>query len=637
MIKNSTSVPQPVFLSDAAVEKAYNRAMGGVQLRSNALQGMISAGTKMGQQIAGAGIKYAAELEQNENEVAVAEYKKALSDKLFDYQERLLRGDDDLSTEEKLSAWCKSVKEDFASWHDEVVEQDSIREGAKRVGQNLKTAMTEDVERFVRKAFATKFRENRTRERDEALSSLQTQEAFATPDTFAEAKERALAKGATPEQVLAASIEGAALKIQSDIDMQVASLKQWGEQEFLLGRADAIATTIEQCIVPNVDLDGDGKINAQEAKLKSEAIKYANAAFSAGTESEQKDRRETRVYEFFAKERENLKTAIQKKHKWNVAEIDKDVLRRISELDTTKEGQDFVAAYFDGDVATAKKTMRERWDESKKQLENAWQSDYEKELKARNETQCTALAEALEMFLSGDSDAIDTLKKAGFAKKDGSLLRFDVLPDDTDVLPGASSSAGGRRPSAREFGRIIEACRTAYDGGSPEELAYVANMLFGSRMAFTNSDVRLISKVLQGAKNATPEQREYADRIYLILSGESPVNAQGRPVDSSTKRRKDKAAQAYGFSTIEAYDKHSKDAYFKELEKFYDFCNEFNNGMDQKGSTFRQAIEERFPKIEEAILSGATWDRRLDMLRSLNIALGAEFTHDRRINYKKEK
>ena len=34
MIKNSTSVPQPVFLSDAAVEKAYNRAMGGVQLRS---------------------------------------------------------------------------------------------------------------------------------------------------------------------------------------------------------------------------------------------------------------------------------------------------------------------------------------------------------------------------------------------------------------------------------------------------------------------------------------------------------------------------------------------------------------------------------------------------------------------------
>jgi len=143
--------------------------------------------------------------------------------------------------------------------------------------------------------------------------------------------------------------------------------------------------------------------------------------------------------------------------------------------------------------------------------------------------------------------------------------------------------------------------------------------------------------VLQGAKNATPEQREYADRIYLILSGESPVNAQGRPVDSSTKRRKDKAAQAYGFSTIEAYDKHSKDAYFKELEKFYDFCNEFNNGMDQKGSTFRQAIEERFPKIEEAILSGATWDRRLDMLRSLNIALGAEFTHDRRINYKKEK
>ncbi|MBQ8445125.1 MAG: hypothetical protein IJX22_01915, partial [Opitutales bacterium] len=223
-----------------------------------------------------------------------------------------------------------------------------------------------------------------------------------------------------------------------------------------------------------------------------------------------------------------------------------------------------------------------------------------------------------------NSEAAKVLSDAGIRRKDGSPFALTVLPDDTLIAPGTVSESGVKRAASSDVLRIVEACRNAYSGQSPEELAYAATQIFGTGVAFTNADVRLFQKVLNGAKNATPEQREYADKIYSVLARET----------DAVRTKKKTAKNSYGASSAEVYDRQMKEAYFKELEKFYDFCTEFNLGLAEKGSSFRAEIERRFTEIDRAITNGAAWDKRLSMLESMNVSLGLLPGRTKTVKYK---
>lgn len=594
MLKNSAGAYQPTYLSDAAVANAYSRIIGSHQMRTRATQGLLESAGKAGEAVAHGAMREIAEIERNEDRVGTLEYQKALTSKMIDMRTRILSGEVSLESEEALKAWCAGAKDSFADWHEEALKNDKISPAAQRKGSEWKAAMEADVEKFVFSVFSEKFRENRVREKDNALAAFETQEVYnAGPEAFDTAKELALEKGASLDEIEAAAIKGAFLNISAEMQRSIADLRKNGEEKFLLSRVDWLNEALA-FVDANADADKDGELSFAEAK-NAEVLKKSAQELSTVSASELKDMREKRINDRFAKQRDQLQKEIRDENEHSLNNLRKQVFENSNAL--TAEDP-FVQAYFNGDVEAARFAIAEQWKETEKQYRDTYEVQAKKEQAARNDLACKAYAEILDACLAGNPDRIAELKKV-LSIKDGVELEKIIIPDDTAILPGRAIRNGAKthRVETWELVRIAEAARNAYSEKSPEELAYVVSQLTSGEIALTQSDARLIQSILTGSARVSTAQKVYADKLYRKLNASTFV--------SSSKEE------------VAKKQENAMNAYMSALEKFYKFCLDTDLDLENEGSTFRAGIDSTMKELTEAIDKGHSWDRRLELLSSM--------------------
>ena len=603
MIKGNGGVPQPVYLSDAAVTAAYERVMGGLRARAAATQGLIESATNMGNALGRLMTRHGEKVMQNEDEVASATYRSDFSKFLFDMKEETLSGKDKegkpvaLDSEGALKKWCENARTRFEKWHEETMKKDAISPAGNRLGTKLKSAASEDMERFVFSTFSEHFRQNRVREKNTALSELEIPENYSSPESFAAAKRRAASLGATSEEVSAAAIKGRSMKIKSDIESLHQQWREKSAEEFLLGRTEALEEALK---LIQTDFDGDWRVSADETAA-ADRLKATTERMFTLTKEGKAEAAERAVAAKMQSMRKSLEYAFIRR--------DADLLKKTKEYAEemirsvgTDSNRKWVEAYFDGDLVAAKNALTAFWEEAQKSVSKAYEIDYQKEQKARNEMIRVGTTEALDALLSGDPSRLDFLKSAGFENP-----TITVIDDARGVLPGAPVDAEGKthRFTGTELLQVVEACRKAYSDNNPEELVFAANRLFSGKFALSASDLKLIRDVLQGAKEASPEQRAYADELFRELRNENIPSYSGK----MTKARQDA-------------EENARKAYFSALQKFYSACRKERMGLESKGGTVRKEIEPLVEELKSQIREGKTWDERVATMKRLMEVLG---------------
>lgn len=598
-LQNSKAVATPVLLSDAAVERAYNRISRGNVAWANSVNGAFDAAAKTAYIGARLAVGVIDKIEREEDALAKATYQKQMSDFFLERQTEVLMGKVPMSNDEELGAWMKKMSASVDALHTQFLEDNSVNPASRRLGVHLKTEFQRQMNDFVQKNFALKYRENKIREKDLALADLQNPDVYSNADTTANALELARLKGASEDELAAARTNAAYLNINAGLERMFAEFQNLATEEMLNTRVDRLESALS-FIRNAADINRDG-LDVREQKLVDAFSTDARKVFGM-TEQKKITLQKQAVRKMFAKQEEDLRNNIALQGDVAKSRSKQALTERIAELRTTEEGKKWVATYFDGDFSAAEASIQQQWKDAESRIDSLYGIEYEKEKTAMREQQCRLYSEVLGLMFQGTPEALTELRKITPDKK----FSVNILSDGADLKPGATGENGKTRVSGKVMVEMVNACVRAYKGENPDDLLWVVNRLRDENTCFSRSDIALVSRALAGGNKYGFELARYVGELREVLS--SPER-EYRALKGTLADEKNA-------------DKHAMNAYFSGLNKLLDVLDNHDVGAGTSGTSIYEAVEPVKNDLIKAIKDGHAWDRRLELLQKFGSLLG---------------
>lgn len=637
-------VKQLALWSDAAVERAYSRVSGALGKLGEARSRMFeSAGDALNKGF-DAAARNVKRIQDEEDLRAQKTYEVLASERQTDLQEKILRGDFDLSTQEKLDAWVVQQRADFDKWHDETAMNDSaISPAAKRVGANLRSAGRVTFEHFLRTNYSTKFKENRVREKNDSLERLKN----ASAENVRVYYDFALASGATPDEAASAAKISALTNMQKFTDSRIAYLKTL-EREEAVKQYPVVLNELLSKINELSNYDGkknDGsegfELSSEEALFRDKMLPYYKKHFDAEcAQFSPEFQTAARVQGFMTAYSNRLSDKCAESKQLGLAQLGEALAERIRWARTTKDGKAFVETCFGGDYSAFEDALVKVHKDKEKSLKEIYDVQKSEILRLVSEGATKILCESLQATLAGA--AIPDECKESYSKVFGGNPPVPfIIPDGVGVASGmpfeaneyramnekdvgfgvlsekASAKVHVRetvkrcRVSARELWDMLNLCTTASDGKHVAEAAMVHDFLRNPELAFTKEDVKLLTLALEGASKGGNAVTQMISRIESIRAQcEGTVGAQRSIING----------KSYKISAEE--NKHCRDAMLKGLDKMITVLQKCNFDFANADSSLGAEIEENVSKIEEMIREGANFDQKLAVLKRLGANIG---------------
>ena len=598
-LQNSKAVATPVLLSDAAVERAYNRISRGNVAWANAVNGVFDAAAKTAYSGARLAVGIIDKIEHEEDALAKATYQKKMSDFFLDRQTEVLNGTAKMSNDVELGDWVKSMSQSVESLHSSFLEDDSVKPASKRLGAFLKMEFQRQMNDFVQKNFASKYRENKVREKNAALFDLQNPDVYSNSDSTANALELARLKGATEDELSAARTNAAFLNISAGLERQFAEFQNLGTEEMLNTRVERLESALS-FIRKAADVNGDG-LDVREQKLVDSFSADARQVFGM-TEQKKITLQKYAARKMFAGLEEDLRKNIG--HRGDVAksQAKQALSEQLASLRTSEEGKKWVSTYFGGDFSAAEAAINQQWKEAESRIDSLYKIEFEKEKKAMREQQCKMYSEVLDLLFQGTSQSLACVREI----TNDPDLEINVLPDDSVLQPGHTDSGTGMtRVSGPVMVEIVNACVRAYNGDNPEDLVWAINQLRDKNACFSRADIALVSRALAGGNKYGAALGRYVDDLRAVLV---------------TPEREYKVYKGVVADEKNA-DKHAMNAYFAGLNKLLDVLDNHDVGAGTKGTSLYDAVEPVKKQLIEELKEGKSWDRRLELLQEFGSLL----------------
>lgn len=598
-LQNSKAVATPVLLSDAAVERAYNRISRGNVAWANSVNGAFDAAAKTAYTGARLAVGVIDKIEREEDALAKATYQKKMSDFFLNRQTEVLMGKVPMSNDEELGAWMKKMSASVDALHTQFLEDNSVNPASRRLGVHLKTEFQRQMNDFVQKNFALKYRENKIREKDLALADLQNPDVYSNPESTANALNLARLKGASEDELAAARTNAAFLNIGAGLDRQIAEFQNLTTEQMLQTRAERLEKSLS-FIRRTADVNKDG-LDVREQKLVDSFSDQARRAFAITDKAKiamQKDA----VRKLFVKEEDALRETIGRLGGVAKSQAKQQLNERLATLRTSDDGKKWVAVYFDGDFSAAESAIAQQWKETESRIASLYEIEPEKEIKAMREQQCKLYSEVLDAMFKGDHEELSRLKQITHDPD----LQIKILPDGSNLAPGQTNDSGETRVSGRAMFEIVNACVRAYNGENPYDLVWAIHQLRDEKTFFSRSDIALISRALAGGNKYGGELHRYVGELRDVLAG---VERRYTPRLGRTDDEKNA-------------EKHAMNAYFAGVNQLLDVLDNHDVGAGTKGTSLYDAIEPVKKQLIESIKTGQSWDRRLELLQDFGSLLG---------------